>query len=241
MHFSENIIELKPKLKDMEEVSIWLKHESETSFDGHSFYHNIEVIKDAFASNTLIIFKHKSKSIGLATWSEYSPLLVVLNIFVVHPDYREKGLGAFYYKAISDFFRSKHFKVIKLFCSPEESESFWIKMGLQDFPDCGSYEHELTYYQLLVDTASIEQGIKSDKIELWDTRPNLSMNKEPKWIWYIELKDGALLNPIIQPCDCNWQLRWTKNNEVVRVEKVKYFTNVKFELWESKILYIEKL
>lgn len=241
MHVNENIIELKPKLQDMEEVLIWLKYETETSFDGHSFYHNIDVIKEAFTSNTLIIFKHKSKSIGLATWSEYSPLVVGLNIFVVHPGYREKGFGAFYYKAISDFFRSKHFKVIKLFCSPEESEPFWIKMGLQEFPDCGSQEHKLTYYQLLVDTASIEQESKTDKIELWDTTPNDSMNKEPKWTWYIELKEGILLNPIIQPCDCNWQLRWTKNNKEIKLEKVKYFTDVYCELWKSKILYIEKL
>ena len=74
--------------------------------------------------------------------------------------------GSFFYKAISEYFRNEGFKAVKLFCEPRSSERFWRKMGLRKFPDCGQTEHELTYYWILVDTASITYISNADKIEL---------------------------------------------------------------------------
>ena len=115
-------------------------------------------------------------------------------------------------------------------------------MGLIKLPECGRTEQKLTYYNVLVDTASIDQHISmTDKIELWDVEPYAAEKIKPKWTWYIEIKDGALSYPIIQPCNSNWKLRWSRNGEVLREEKVKYFTDEDFELYYYPFLYIDKL
>ena len=64
----------------------------------------------------------------------------------------------------------------------------------------------------------------TDKIELWDDEPYEAEEKEPKWTWYVQMKEGVLMYPIIQPCNFNWKLRWTRNGRKIKEEKVKYFT-----------------
>ncbi|MPW26144.1 hypothetical protein GC105_10120 [Alkalibaculum sp. M08DMB] len=112
---------------------------------------------------------------------------------------------------------------------------------MHKFRDCGQTEHELTYYGILVDTASITYIRNADVIELWDAEPYEAEEKEPKWIWYIETKNEELMYPIIQPCNCNWNLRWSRNGQVITEEKVKYFTDEDYKLYHSQFLCIDKL
>ena len=235
----ERFIDIEPKKQDIKEILIWLKHEKNHS--GASFYNNKNIIEQSFEKGNLIVFKQGKKNIGLAIWNNVDELRVDIDIFVIHPDYRGQGFGCFYYNEILKLFRSKGFKVIKLFCSPSTSEPFWKKMGLIKLPECGRTEHELTYYMILVDTASIEHISMTDKIELWNVEPYEAEEKKPKWTWYVEIKDGVLLYPIIQPCNCNWNLCWSRNGQVLRKEKVKYFIKESFELYCYPFLYINKL
>ena len=138
-------------------------------------------------------------------------------------------------------FREKGFKAVKLFCEPKTSENFWKRMGLIKFPDCGYTEHELTYYGVLIDVASTTYIKDADKIELWDVEPYEVDGKQPKWIWYIEFEADKLLYPIVHPCNCNWNLRWSRNDVVLKEEKVKYFTDKAFEVYRSEFLCIERL
>lgn len=238
MQSNRNFIDVNPNEQDMQEVLVWLKEEMDNY--GSSFYHNRNVIEDALERNNLIVFNHNGKSIGMAVWYGYDAIQVNIDIFVIHPSYRKKGFGEFYYKEISDFFRSRNFKIAKLFCSPEESESFWIKMGFIEYPDCKTND-PLIYYQVLVDTASIVNDGEIEKIELWDVEPCSSEEINPRWTWYIRRYDGVLLNPVIQPCNYNWNVRWSKNGIVIKEAKVKYFTDGNFKVCCSNCLYIEEL
>ena len=237
----ENRIVIAPELEDINEILVWLKEEKENNINQYGFYNNKDIIIKAFESGQAIVFKHGNKSIGLIIWSESDNILVDIDIFVIHPSYRRKGYGELYYKLVSDYFREKGFKVVKLFCEPKTSESFWKRMGLIKFPNCGYTEHELTYYGILIDVASTTYVKNADKIELWDVEPYESDGKQPKWTWYIEFETDKLLYPIVHPCNCNWNLRWSRNNVVLKEEKVKYFTNESFEVYRSKFLYIERL
>ena len=95
--------------------------------------------------------------------------------------------------------------------------------------------------KVLVDTASTSYISNKDKIELWDVEPYEAEKKNPRWIWYVETQKEMLLYPIIQPCNCNWNLRWSRDGVVLKEEKVKYFTNDDYELFHSDFLYIDKL
>lgn len=240
MENDEKYIDTRPNAQDIEEILNWIKDDLKPNGDG--FYNNENIIKSSFEKGELIVFKQEKKNIGLAIWTNrVDGLLVDIDIFVIHPAYRRQGLGGFYYNEILELFRNKGIKIIKLFCAPSESESFWRKMGLIKFPECIHTEHKLTYYMVLVDIASSKNISMANKIELWDVEPDEADKKKPKWTWYVEMKNGVLKYPIIQPCDCNWYLRWSRNNRVLKGGKVKYFTNENFGLYRSSFLYIYEL
>ncbi len=239
MEKDERFIDIKPDKQDIKEILNWLKDDINNK--GEGFYNNKDIIEESLKRGNSITFKNGNENIGLVTWNEVEGMLINIDIFVIHPSYRGLGYGAFYYNAISDFFRDKGFKAVKLFCYPHTSETFWKKMGLIKFPDCGYTEHELTYYGVLVDTASTVYISNMDKIELWDVEPYEAEGTNPRWTWYVETQKGMLLYPIIQPCNCNWNLRWSRNGVVLKEKKVKYFINEYNELYYSNFLYIDKL
>lgn len=241
MRTIENHIEMAPTLQDIKEILVWLKEERDRDARGHGFYNNKNIIMDSFRLGNAIVFKHENKSIGLIVWNESDDILVNIDIFVIHPSYRGKGFGELFYHDVCNYFVEKGFKAVKLFCEPKTSEKFWVKMGLLKLHDCGYTEHELTYYGVLIDVASTIYLDNAEKIELWDVEPYEAMEAEPRWTWYIENAEGKLLYPILHPCNCNWNLRWSRNGEVLKEGKIKYFTNKDFELFKSKFLYIEKL
>lgn len=239
MEKDEKFIDIEPEKQDIEKILIWLKDEKDQN--GASFYSNKNFIEQKFKEGNSIVFKQGKKNIGLAIWRKVDEIRVDIDIFVICPVYRNQGFGRFYYNEILKLFRSKGVKTIELFCSPPTSEPFWKKMGFIKLPECGHTENELTYYMILVNTASIENISMMDKIELWDVEPCEAEEKKPKWTWYIEIKNGVLSYPIIQPCNCNWNLRWNRDGQVIREGKVKYFTSENFELYYYPFLYIDEL
>lgn len=241
MRTIENHIEMAPTLQDIKEILVWLKEERDCDARGYGFFNNNNIIMDSFRLGNAIVFKHENKSIGLIVWNESDDILVNIDIFVIHPSYRGKGFGELFYHDVCNYFVEKGFKAVKLFCEPKTSEKFWVEMGLLKLHDCGYTEHELTYYGILIDIASTIYIDNAEKIELWDVEPYEAMETEPRWTWYIENNEGKLLYPILHPCNCNWNLRWSRNGDVLKEGKIKYFTSKDFELFKSKFLYIEKL
>ena len=233
-------IETAPKKSDINEILAWLKKEKDCNKYGEGFYNNNDIIIDSFESGKAITLKYENENIGLITWSDYD-ILVNIDIFVIHPNYRRNGFGEYFYRTVSDYFKAKGFKAIKLFCAPKTSENFWKKMGLVKLYNCGYTEHELTYYDVLVEVASTTDISKSDKIELWNVEPYEATEKPPQWTWFIDICEDKLKLPIIQPCNCNWNLSWSRNGVVIKEEKVKYFTEKDYELFRSNFLYIEEL
>lgn len=234
----DRVIDIEPKKRDIKSILTWLKDEKRRL--GTSFYSDKVVIEDAFKEGKSIVFKYGKKNVGITIWHEIDKLQVAIDIFVINPMHRKQGVGRFFCNEILNYFKTKGFKVVKLFCAPPTSEMFWKKMGFIKFPDCRYTEHKLTYYKVLVNTASKDPINNADKIELWDVDPYQSEEKEPKWSWYVEMKDGVLLYPIIQPCNCDWNLRWSNNGKTYKEDKVKYFTN-KDEIYSNSFLYIYKL
>lgn len=236
----EKSIETTPEQSDINDILSWLKKEKESNKYGEGFYNNKDIIIKSFKMEKTITLKYKNENIGLITWWD-DDILINIDIFVIHPDYRRMGFGEYFYRTVSDYFKTKGFKAIKLFCEPKSSEKFWKKMGLVKLPNCGYTEHELTYYDVLVEVASTTDISNSEKIELWDVEPYHATEKSPQWTWFIEIREDKLKFPIIHPCNCNWNLCWSRNGVVIRKEKVKYFTNKDYELYRSNFLYIEDL
>ena len=240
MEIQESFICLQPEEADINEVVGWLKKEMSNDIRGCGFYNNRNVIYEAYERGSAITFKYKGKNIGLLIYGFDNELIVDIDIFVIHPTYRGQGYGTTFYNLASQFFRENGYYVIRLFCSPKESETFWQRIGLKKLPECGIWQHDLTYYDVLVDTALKTSSVGMDKIELWDVEPFEAENVEPRWTWYVDSNDDRQSYPIIHPSNCNWKLRWSRNGIVLREDKIKYITENVNEIYISPFLYIKK-
>lgn len=159
--------------------------------------------------------------IGFLTWEKVGNKYLAINIMEIFPKYRKKGYGRIFYEKAEEYFILNNFIAIKLFCSPKSSEIFWRKMGFTKFPDGVHSEPELSYYKLLIKTKTISLLCNlTDKIELWDLEPHQIKEQRPKWTW--NLNDN-IKYPILTPCNFEWNLRVTKNGEIIKNTKVKYF------------------
>lgn len=224
-------IHIEPNLSQLYEIETWLKAEKEKSNEG--FYCNWNIIEDSFNQKQLIVFEYELQTIGFISWSTYNDTYVLIDIMEIHQKYRKNGLGNSFYKKAEEYFKSKKFIAIKLFCSPEESEFFWKKMKFIKFPDTGYSEHKLAYYKPLITINKSEEIKTENKLELWDLEPYQVREKKSTWTWEI----FSNKKPILQPCDPNWNLRLTINGKIIKEGKVKRFSsNNKIQI--GSFLYI---
>lgn len=100
-------------------------------------------------------------------------------------------------------------------------------MNFIKFPYRGYDESHLIYNKPLIDVQQTSENDSENKIELWNLERHKIKDQRPQWTWPFDSKTDKLLLPIIQPCNLDWILRWTKNGEVIREDKVKYFSESK--------------
>jgi len=234
-----NKINLSPSKSDLKIIKKWLIEEDKLYNDG--FYCNWNIIEKSFQSNELITFKSNEKIIGFAVYSKCD-IYAEIDILEINRDYRKKGFGKIFFKQIVQEFTNQNIIAIKLFCQPRASEHFWRRMGFIKFPTRGYSVSDLTFYRPLIETTK-SNGNSDDfnKLELWDVEPYQSTNNSPRWIWNLELRNNKLEKPIIQPCNVNWNLRWTKNGKIVREDKVKYFSDKDNQIEFCPFLYVKEL
>lgn len=211
-----------PNSEQLAEIKKFLFEEDKFNNDG--FYCNWNIIEKSFNENRLFTFEVEETIIGFLTWTDYEEKYVAIDIMEINPKFRNKGFGKVLYYKAEEYFKTRDYLAIKLFCSPEISEMFWKKMEFIKFPNRGYSEPELTYYKPLIKTKKISETSKlTNKIELWDLEPYQIKEQIANWTWNIE--DNKY--PIFIPCNSNWNLRLTKNGQLVKEDKVKYFNKNK--------------
>lgn len=232
-------INTEPTQFDLEKIKKWLIEEDREFNEG--FYCNWTIIEKAFKKKELVTLDFKDTPIGFLVWSK-GEIYVEIDILEIKPKHRKKGVGQFFFETISEYFKLQGFLAIKLFCSPRESEKFWKKMEFIKFPKRGYSESDLTYFKPLIEIQkSTNNGQAENKIELWDVEPYQTNKNSPKWTWEVEIINDKLVLPIIQPCNYDWNLKWTKNGETIKEDKVKYFDSKKNRVEYSPFLYIKEL
>lgn len=227
-----------PNHSDLTEIKKWLIEE-DIEF-GKGFYCNWSTIEKAFGCKQLISINVNGLPIGFLVWSNRE-IYAEIDILEIKYDYRNKGIGKYFFENISNYFKEKGFLSIKLFCAPRESEKFWKKMNFLKYPNTGYSLSDLTYYKPLVQIQEVTNYSHSkNKLELWNVEQHQIKKHEPKWTWEVQSETNKLPLIIVQPCNPNWNLRWTKNGRVIREDKVKYFfTNQEIDY--STFLIIKEL
>lgn len=234
-------IEISPKETDIEEVLDWLETENDYVNYGLGFYNNKNVILDSFELDKVFTLKIEDKNIGLVVWSDIENEIVDVDIFTIHPDFRNQGFGRYFYNSIYSYFKKLNYKVLKLFCEPKESELFWKKMELEKIPENIRGINKFSYYKILVQTASTKPMIDSEKIELWNVDCTEVEGKYPIKTWFVNSNENHLKEPLIYPCDYDWYLRWSKNEEIFFEGDVIYLTDYDDEYYRRPFLFITDL
>jgi predicted GNAT family acetyltransferase len=228
-----------PTSNDLEKIEKWLIEESDKLNAG--FYCNWNIIEKAFRNKQLITLGINNDPVGFIVWSK-GEIDVDIDIMEIKPEIRFKGIGNEFFNKFSDYIKQQGFLVINIVCSPPESEKFWKKMGFIKYPDRGYTESDLIYYKPLIEVQSISFNSTTENVvELWNLEPHQIRDIHPKWVWNIEMVDNKLILPIIQPCNYNWNLRWSKNGVIVKEDKVKYFSTEINPIDYSPFLYIKEL
>ena len=238
-NMTKNQFNIKQKISktELSEIKNWLHIELKESPNDKGFYHNWNIIEQAYLDNKMFIIKNETSVIGFLVWTK-KEICAEIDIFEIIPSYRKQGIGEYFFNEVCKYWLENNLKVLKLFCEPKESEKFWKKMNFIKFPDIKYSISELTYYKPLILTNKSGTEIdEKNKLELWNVEPYQIEKNEPKWTWNI---DNENFLPFLNPCNPNWNIRYTKNGKILKDDKIKRFDenrNINF----GEFIFIEKI
>lgn len=233
------LLNLSPTEDQLLEIKTWLSQELEET--GEGFMHNWNIIEDYFDRDQLITVSNESQTIGFMTWNIIERIVLNIDIAAIQPNQRFKGAGKFLIEEAFKYFKSLGLVVAKLFCQPRSSEQFWKRLGFIDMPELGYLQHELSLYCPLINLeAPKTKDTRYDVIELWNCEPYRATLEDPEWKWRVELSNNKLVSPILAPGSRDWNIRWSKNGEIIKESKVKYFSKDK-PIDYSNFIFIEEL
>lgn len=234
-------ISLDPITQHLEEIEKWLIAERDTN--GEGFYCNWTIIKNFYARNELVVLLVDNKPVGFCCWRKTSNLSGQINIFEIRPDYRGKGLGLSFTNKLLAFFVSKNIYVVDLQCVPENSESFWRKLGFIDVPPSIHFWDKQTthlFKRLVPYQQQVQNHNGYNYIEIWDLEPYAAKNRESKWKWDLNITNEKKISlPIIQPCEQDWRIKFVQGGKVIIDDKIKRFGNI--EIYNGPYAIITEL
>lgn len=219
-----NVTELKlqPTKKHLGDVKKWLEKEWSETHQG--FYCNWKIIEESFEKGNLNIITDNDFACGFVVYKIYG-LTAKIDILEIDPSNRKNGLAKKLVGETLEFLKSKRVLAVELFCSPENSEPFWKKIGFENFPQLPR-QSKINLYKTLIETLPSSEEVKAkNEIKLWDCEPYLAEKRAPKWIWDLGCLGegiGTLTKPIIFPAAQDWQIELSISGEVIITDKVKY-------------------
>jgi predicted GNAT family acetyltransferase len=229
---------LKPTEKHLNQIKNWLIEEWNKTNNG--FYCNWEMIEKSFDEKRLSVLTYNDNAVGFVVY-KICKLVAVIEITEIKPSERKKGYAKKLIIATLEYFKSKKILVVHLFCSPENSEPFWRKIGFLNYPDILNY-YRINMYITLIDTLEFSK-IKNGKseIKLWNLRPGLVKGKQPNWVWSLSFLDDnkTLSKPIIFPISLDWKIELTKTNGNIKSDEIKH-CEIDFE-YDCGFIIIKKI
>src|SRR5690606_24695857 len=175
-------------------------------------------------SKRLFSFHCDSECIGFVEWRD-DPFVIDIDRFEIKREYRGKGVGRYIVGVLMNFFKNHRKVVVRLFCEPKISVGFWRRLGFIQLPPT-DYWNELTFYHNLFPAqGTIEDPDALNKVELCNLEPYQIKVEKPMWTWNFNIKSVQTEQPILQPCNSNWNLKITRYGEIVSQGKVKHISD----------------
>lgn len=222
----ELTVSFNPSSDHLSQIDSWLT--AELNRTGEGYKHNWGIILKANERGCMAVLLDKNIAVGFAIWYELE-FQMRLDIFCIEMKRRKKGLGSFFLGKLLDEFVNKKKFAVELQCAPANSEPYWRKHGFTDI----SYQISLGIgqnrwlYRSIVKSAPLSPlQNHGNFITLWDQDPSTvkAHNLQPKWTWKIEftIEGLRLANPVVFPCQADWQVQYIRDGIVIESAKAKY-------------------
>jgi len=240
------IVSFEPSPEHVDIIEKWLIKESKSSKPGFFVnWQNSVLISHSRGLMAVVLLNENP--IGFITWYKENDRVAEIVITEIQPGFRKKGYGRIMVEALLTKLKNDAIYVVKLHCQPSTSEKAWKKLGFIQFPKIDGF-HEYNsadgkhLYKILCTSAeltTVDAG--GEIIELWAAEPYEADREQPLWTWQLMFEGDSrkLIRPIIFPAKRKWQIRWTRNNSIVKQDGIKYFQ--KEEIDFSEFLIIEQL
>jgi hypothetical protein len=213
-----------PTENQKNEVERWLKLEREET--GEGFYCNWNIIDEAFKEKKIATISIGRKAIGFVIWS-VRQFSATIDIVEIDRKYRKKGAGRVLITSLLNLLAAKDILAVDLQCSPPSSERVWRKFRFIDFPLGGDGEagSNKWMYKILVPYLKPRFPDNGEVVLLWHSEPHHTNGSSPDIAWSLKFKKNTrdLVKPIIYPASRDWRIKWIRNNEVIKDDKIKYF------------------
>jgi GNAT superfamily N-acetyltransferase len=204
------------------QIRTWLFQEYEDT--GKGFFCHWDMIVKAFEEARIILILDNNLVVGFLVF-RVSDLVMDIKLAEIKPSHRGFGWGRKLIEKSFSILKAKGIVVAELFCSPQESEPFWKKLGFINFPVFGNTK-KIRMYKPLIPTLERSKTNENDEtISLWNVGQHLAEKSWPKWEWKLKFRPNSkeLDKPIIHPAESEWRVVHKSNVVNLKDDIIKHF------------------
>lgn len=240
------IVSFEPSSEHIDTIEKWLIKESKTSKPGFFVnWQNSVLVSHSRGLMAITLFN--DSPLGFITWYKENERVAEIVIAEIQPGYRKKGYGRIMVEALLTKLKKDAIYVVKLHCQPSTSEKAWKKLGFVQFPKIDGFRDYNSpdgkhLYKILRNAADLStDGTEGEIMQLWAAEPYEAEREQSICTWQLIFEGDSrkLVRPIIFPAKRKWQIRWTKNNSIIKQDGIKYFQREEIDF--SEFLIIEQL
>ena len=197
-------IEFSSSINDIDEIQSWCEN-----WDS-----SYSTILQSFNNKELIVAKFDNKVVSFYAYRKET-IAVFISLVQTKQDFRKKGIANKILQKLLTHFQNTNFKAFYLYCSPEESQNYWRKVGFEYFPE--NKEETLIYmYKTFGDVMQIKNNCEKrpiNYIEFWN-KEEIKKDENPKWFCELIFEENTnnLIKPILFFGKKNWYINIVKNN-----------------------------
>jgi len=224
-----------------EQIAAWLKEDKDPS-TGIGLFGNWEFIKKHIANGTSLIAVKKNRPIGFVCYSTFNRYSATIKYIGVQNAQKNKGIARKLTTLLTSLLKGHGILVVDLFCSPPKTRIFWQKLGFLDALKYYSNPCPRMYIPLVKYLSQSDEPSNTvgEFLQLWNVPGDMAKERSPTYTWKLEFMKGLrqLTYPIVIPCLADWQLRHTRDGQVIFDQKV---TKHKLSLYQDDFLLIAHL
>jgi|GEM_PF-1810676 Predicted acetyltransferase len=212
-----------PSVETLQQLLHWLRDEYEHVYSG--FYTNWDIIQNRFENHQIVLLQVNGVAAGFVCWYGTNSV-VFIDIVEVRPEMRRCGLGRFMVEECLHKLGEMGCVVVGLECPFIASLPFWRRLEFLPNIALVSCVNERMYKVLSTSVAqSVIENPNGCMVELWDTSPEETGDREANWKWNIQFENNSnkLKNPIVFPSHPAWRIRVRTKETILADTEIRSF------------------